>query len=136
MATLKRPTDDTPVDSKEDESQMPISQDRLVAKKQRCLEPARLCDKDKTQLRLPAKIVERGVDPFAFMSNSALSMPVLHKVLPDAVYVPNFGEGFEPQRNGAALLIKARCARGKSSAFREYMTRVLAKRPAPPQNNK
>ena len=64
MATLKRPTDDTPVDSEEDESQMdsPISQARLAAKKQRCLEPARSCDKDKTQLRLPAKIVERKVD--------------------------------------------------------------------------
>ena len=63
------------------------------------------------------------------MSSSALSMPVLHTMIPDAVYVPTFGEGFEPERNGAALLIKARCGTGKSSAFREFMTRVLAKRP-------
>ena len=129
MASLKRPTDDTPVDSEEDESQMDISQARLAAKKQRCLEPARSCDKDKTQLRLPAKIVERKVDPFAFMSSSVLSMPVLHKMMPDAVYVPTFGGDFKPERNGRALLIKAGCGRGKSSAFREYMTSVLAKRP-------
>lgn len=128
---MKRPTDDTPVDGEEDESQMdsPISQARLAAKKQRCLEPARLCDKDKTQLRLPAKLVEcerKGPDPFAFMSSSALSMPVLHKMMPDAVYVPTLGGDFKPERNGRALLIKAGCGRGKSFTFREYMTRVLA----------
>ena len=142
MATLKRPTDDTPVDSEEDESQMdsPISQARLAAKKQRqlCLAPPRAGE---TQTRLPAVDCERKAappDPFGFMS-SALSLPMLHKMMPDAVYVPRFGTqlgfvpgstmGFEPERYGRALLIKAGCGRGKSAQFREYMKRVLAQSP-------
>jgi hypothetical protein len=80
------------------------------------LEPARLCDADKNQLRLPAKVVERerkGPAPFAFMTSSALSLPILHNVIPDAVYVPKFGSqldfeagssmGFEPERYGREL---------------------------------
>eukprot|EP00966_Prymnesium_polylepis_P247300 5718386-Prymnesium_polylepis.1 len=79
----------------------------------------------------PAK--ERGVvrrDQFAFM-DSALALPMLHKMMPDDVYVPPFGSvlGFEPVRNGPALLIKAGCGRGKSFVFRQYMERVLADNP-------
>eukprot|EP00966_Prymnesium_polylepis_P213039 4933855-Prymnesium_polylepis.1 len=81
---------------------------------------------------------DNAPDPFAFL-NSALSLPVLHKLMPDAVYVPKFGSrldfeagstmGLEPERYGRALLIKAGCGRGKSAQFREYMTRVLAQSP-------
>lgn len=140
---MGRPPDDPP-DSEEDESQVgpPIAQARLAAKKQgRCLVPARGCDTDKTQLRLPAVVVERErkvADPFAFM-NRTLSLPVLHKTMPNAAYVPKFGSqldfepgstmGFEPERHRRALLIRAGCGRGKSARFREYMNRVLAQRP-------
>ena len=136
MTTLKRPVDDETVDSEEDESQMdsPISQARVAAKKQRkdmCVVAtgggqAKLTD-------APAKAATRP-DPFAFMKRSTLNLPVLHKMMPDAVYVPTFGTrldfegstmGFEPERHGRALLIRAGMGTGKSSKFREYMKRIL-----------
>jgi hypothetical protein len=140
MTTLKRPVDDETVDSEEDESQMdsPISQARVAAKKQRkdmCVVAtgggqAKLTD-------APAKAATRP-DPFAFMKRSTLNLPVLHKMMPDAVYVPTFGTrldfegstmGFEPERHGRALLIRAGMGTGKSSKFREYMKRILTEMP-------
>ena len=60
--------------------------------------------------------------PFAFLRD-ANALEVAHSDLPEAEYVPAFGPGFEPKRNGPALLIRAGCGRGKSYAFREYMKR-------------
>ncbi len=87
-----------------------------LAKKQRCdrklrLEPPRAGE---TQTRLPAVDYDRKAappDPFGFMK-SALSLPILHKTMPEAVYVPRFDSrldfegstmGFEPERYGRAL---------------------------------
>ena len=128
--------------SEEDESQMdsPVSQALIADRKRQRREICVVATGD-AQMRFtdaPEK-EQRRPDPFAFMPGTGLSLPVLHKMLPDAVYVPKFGTrldfeagstlGFEPERHGRALLIKAGCGRGKSFAFREYMMRVIAESP-------
>jgi len=78
-----------------------------------------------TQTTLPR------VDNFAFMGG-ALGFSCKQLQLPvDSEYVPPFGSvpGFEPVRNGPALLLCAGMGRGKSFQFREYMKRIFVEMP-------